>query len=74
MGAFFGGGPSMPARDDSADRMAREAEAKARADKEALEAKRREDEDMLRRGLRGRRSLQGAGGEMGYDDALGVGR
>jgi hypothetical protein len=73
MGSFFGGG-STPARDDTADRMAREAEAKAAADKKALEDKRREDEDMLRRGLRGRRALQGAGGEMGYADALGAGR
>lgn len=60
--------------DPDIQRRQREAEDKARADKEALEAKKREDEEMLKRGLRGRRSLQSEMGEMGFADALGTGR
>ncbi|MCA0451218.1 MAG: hypothetical protein LCH62_15850 [Proteobacteria bacterium] len=74
MGSIFGGGPSMPARDTEADRRAAEAEAKAKADKEALEAKQREDAEMLKRGLRGRRALQSSAGELGFDTSLGAGR
>ena len=75
MGGFFGGGAaSTPARDPEADRLQREAEAKAAADKAALEAKQREDAEMLKRGLRGRRSLQSSAGELGFDTSLGAGR
>ena len=75
MGGILGGGPSgggyQP--DPEAERRRQEAEAKAAADKAEMERKQKEEADALRRGLRGRRALQGDGGELGYSAQLGAG-
>ncbi len=74
MGDIFGGGQSQqPQIDQEAERRRQEAEAKAAADNAALQAKKDEEASALRRGLRGRRALQGAGGELGYASQLGAG-
>jgi hypothetical protein len=72
MGNMIGGKPTAPAVDQDAERRRREAEAKAKADADALKAQQDEEADAVRRGLRGRRALQGAGGELGYAAQLGA--
>lgn len=59
--------------DQDAERRRQEAEAKAAKESADLKAKQEEEADALRRGLRGRRALQGAGGELGYASKLGAG-
>lgn len=73
MGGLFSSAPAASGPDPEVERRRAEAEAKAQREKDELEAKKREDEDALRRGLRGRRALQGAGGELGYAAGLGAG-
>ena len=72
MGTLLGGKPAAPAVDQDAERRRQEAEAKAKADADGLKARQDEEADAVRRGLRGRRQLQGAGGELGYAANLGA--
>ena len=72
MGSFFSAPKAPPVVDNSAAiRAAREAEEKARREAEELKAKQEEEFRALRTGRRGRRSLLGPGGELGYTSILG---
>ena len=74
MGSLIGGrGARVSSESQDAERRRQEAEAKAKADAADLKAKQDEEADAVRRGLRGRRQLQGAGGELGYATQLGAG-
>jgi hypothetical protein len=74
MGGFFAAKQATSAMaDQDAERRRAQAEAKAKADADALKAQQEEEADAVRRGLRGRRALQGAGGELGYATQLGAG-
>lgn len=68
MGGLFGGRKS--GGDEAAAARAR-AEADAKAEQDRIARAQAEDEDARRRGLRGRRALLGAGGELGYPNTLG---
>jgi hypothetical protein len=70
VGKIFGGPPKPDT--SAADAARAQAEAQAQAEKDALAKKQAEDEDALRRGLRGRRALlSDTGGELGFSSALG---
>lgn len=73
MGAFMARSATSAMADQQAEQRRQEAEAKAKKDADDLKAKQAEEEDAVRRGLRGRRALQGAGGELGYASELGAG-
>jgi len=71
MGSIFGGG--APKVDTGAAERRAAAEAAAKAEQEEIQRKKLEDEDAMRRGLRGQRSLfSEAGGELGFSTTLGV--
>lgn len=72
MGFFAAKSVTSAMVDQDAERRRQEAEAKAKADADALKAQQDEEADAVRRGLRGRRALQGAGGDLGYAANLGA--
>lgn len=68
-------GSSTPPKDDALDRQRAEAEARTQREKAELESRKKQDDDMRKRGLRGVRQLfSGAGGFQGFpqgQDTLG---
>ncbi len=72
MGGLFSSKPKVPAVDPEAERRRREAEEQAKREQDELKRKQAEEEDAIRRGLRGRRALlSAAGGELGFPSLLG---
>jgi hypothetical protein len=69
MGKLFGGG--APKVDRSAADAAAAAAAAAQAEQERLKQQRLDEEDAIRRGLRGRRALLSSAGELGFSSTLG---
>jgi hypothetical protein len=66
----MGGGPSAP--DDSAAKAAQaKAEADAKAQNDKLLQQQAEEEDAIRRGLRGTKSLLSSAGQLGFQPKLG---
>lgn len=71
MGRILRPSSPTPQIDEEAERQRQEAEAKAKAEQEELRRKQAEEEEAIRRGLRGRRALLSSAGELGFRTTLG---
>lgn len=69
--ALFGGAKPAPRVDPEAERRRAEAEAAAKREQDEIKRKQEEEEEAQRRGLRGRRALLSAEGELGFPSTLG---